>query len=299
MGRLAGRVAIVTGAGRGLGREYALGLAAEGARVVVNDVDAGAESDSRVSSPARDVVAEIRDRGGEAAADHHDIADSPGAEALVGAALREFGDVDVVVNNAGILRDRMLVNMSDAEWDDVVRVHLRGHFCVTRAAAQHWRSVAKANPAQELRSRVLVHTTSISGLFGSPGQANYAAAKSAIATFAQECHLELHERLNVRAYAVGPSARTRLTEGSPAAAHLVARPTDDRFDFFDPANVSPFVVWLATPECSASSGQVFTVEGDEVTLVEPWRRGPCIKAGDIRWTLDALDRAAPELVSRG
>jgi NAD(P)-dependent dehydrogenase (short-subunit alcohol dehydrogenase family) len=296
MARLEGRVAIVTGAGRGLGRSYALALAREGARVVVNDLGGGLHGESGSETPADEVVREIRALGGEAVADASDVADWDGAHALVETAVREFGDVDVLVNNAGILRDRMLVNMSAEEWDDVIRVHLRGHFCPTRAVAAHWRARAKARPEEPPEERVLVHTTSISGLFGSPGQANYAAAKSGIATFAYECHLELHERLNVRSYAIGPSARTRLTESSPAAVDAVAKP-ESGFDFFDPDNVSPFVVWLAGPGCPAPSGTVYTVEGDEVALVQPWTAIRKIKAGDRPWTLELLDEAAPGLAA--
>ncbi|GAA1017677.1 putative short-chain dehydrogenase/reductase [Acrocarpospora pleiomorpha] len=292
MSRLRDRVAIVTGAGRGLGRSYALRLAREGAKVVVNDLGGGLHGERGDGTPADDVVREIREAGGQAIANGDDVADWEGAHRLVQAALDAFGDVDVLINNAGILRDRMLVNMTEQEWDDVVRVHLRGHFCPTRAVAAHWRARAKENPGP--RDAVLIHTTSISGLFGSPGQANYASAKSGIATFAYECHLELNERLGVRSYAIGPSARTRLTESSPAAVEAVAKP-EAGFDFFDPDNVSPFVVWLASAGCGAPSGTVYTVEGDEVTVVQPWTRGPRIKAGDSRWTLEQLDQAWPEL----
>lgn len=193
------------------------------------------------------------------------MADWDGAHQILETALSTFGGVDILVNNAGILRDRMLVNMSAEEWDDVIRVHLRGHFCPTRAVAGHWRARAKADPSALDRDSVLIHTTSISGLFGSVGQANYAAAKSGIATFAYECHLELHERLKVRSYAIGPSARTRLTESSPAAVEAVAKP-ETGFDFFDPGNVAPFVAWLADPSCPLPSGTVYTVEGTR----SPW-----------------------------
>jgi NAD(P)-dependent dehydrogenase (short-subunit alcohol dehydrogenase family) len=298
MPRLQGRVAIVTGAGRGLGRAYALELARQGAKVVVNDLGGGLHgetgSDTGSESPADEVVREIRALGGEAVADASDVADWDGAHHLLETALSAFGEVDVLVNNAGILRDRMLVNMSVAEWDDVIRVHLRGHFCPTRAVAGHWRARAKADPSAADRDSVLIHTTSISGLFGSPGQANYAAAKSGIATFAYECHLELHERLKVRSYAIGPSARTRLTESSPAAVDAVAKP-DSGFDFFDPGNVSPFVAWLADPACPAPSGTVYTVEGDEVSLIQPWTATSKIKAGGRRWTPELLDGAAGDL----
>lgn len=298
MSRLQGRVAIVTGAGRGLGRAYALELARQGAKVVVNDLGGGLHGEAGSETPAEEVAREIHELGGEALADGSDIADWDGAHQLLDSTLRAFGDVDILVNNAGILRDRMLVNMSAEEWDDVIRVHLRGHFCPTRAVAGYWRARAKSDPAVGDRDAVLIHTTSISGLFGSPGQANYASAKSGIATFSYECHLEMNERLHVRSYAIGPSARTRLTESSPAAVDAVAKP-DSGFDFFDPDNVSPFVAWLADPTCSAPSGTVYTVEGDEITLVQPWTAAAQIKAGGRRWTLDLLDETAAGLAPQG
>ncbi|URN08164.1 SDR family NAD(P)-dependent oxidoreductase [Actinomadura madurae] len=303
MQRLQGRVAIVTGAGRGLGREYALELAREGARVVVNDLGGGlhgegGRGEAGNETLAEEVVREILASGGEAVADASDVADWDGAHQILETALSTFGGVDILVNNAGILRDRMLVNMSAEEWDDVIRVHLRGHFCPTRAVAGHWRARAKADPSALDRDSVLIHTTSISGLFGSVGQANYAAAKSGIATFAYECHLELHERLKVRSYAIGPSARTRLTESSPAAVEAVAKP-ETGFDFFDPGNVAPFVAWLADPSCPLPSGTVYTVEGDEITLVQPWTATSKIKAGDRRWTPELLDEAAGGLFPLG
>lgn len=294
MTRLQDKVAIVTGAGRGLGRAYAIDLARAGAKVVVNDLGGGLHGEDVRESPAQEVAREIRDGGGLAIANNDDIADWDGAHRLVQAAIDEFGDVDVLVNNAGILRDRMLVNMSMEEWDDVVRVHLRGHFCPTRAVAAHWRARAKASPELPPKDAVLIHTTSISGLFGSPGQANYASAKSGIATFAYECHLEMNDRLGVRSYAIAPSARTRLTESSPAAVDAVAEP-EEGFDFFHPSNVSPFIVWLAGTGCPAPSGTVYTVEGDEITLVAPWTKAEQIKAGGQRWTLDMLDNASADL----
>ncbi|TDD87180.1 SDR family NAD(P)-dependent oxidoreductase [Actinomadura darangshiensis] len=298
MQRLQGRVAIVTGAGRGLGRAYALELAREGARVVVNDLGGGLHGEEGNETPAEEVVREILASGGEAVADASDVADWDGAHQMLETALSTFGEVDVLVNNAGILRDRMLVNMSAEEWDDVIRVHLRGHFCPTRAVAGHWRARAKADPPGVNRDSVLIHTTSISGLFGSPGQANYAAAKSGIATFAYQCHLELNERLKVRSYAVGPSARTRLTESSPAAVDAVAKP-ESGFDFFDPGNVGPFIAWLADPACPVPSGGVYTVEGDEITLIRPWTATSKIKAGGRRWTPELLDKAAGGLFPLG
>ncbi|MCD5422466.1 SDR family NAD(P)-dependent oxidoreductase [Rhodococcus pyridinivorans] len=296
MARLNGKVAIVTGAGRGLGRSYALHLAREGAKVVVNDLGAGLHGESEAQSPADDVVTEIQQLGGEAIANGNDISDWDGAHRLVQDAIDAFGDVDILVNNAGILRDRMLVNMSIEEWDPVVKVHLRGHFCPTRAAAAHWRNEIKAHPDSAPKERVLIHTTSVSGLFGSPGQANYASAKSGIATFSYQCHLELNERMNVRSYAIAPGARTRLTESSPAAVDLVAAPKQG-FDFYSPDNVSPFIVWLATPGAIAPSGSTYVVEGDEITRVQPWTRAEMIKAGGTAWTLESLDNSAENLLA--
>ncbi|MFF0816203.1 SDR family NAD(P)-dependent oxidoreductase [Rhodococcus sp. NPDC003318] len=296
MARLDGKVAIVTGAGRGIGRSHALLLAREGAKVVVNDLGGGLHGEADKAIPAQEVVAEIRALGGEAIPNDSDISDWDGAQRLLQETLDSFGDVDILVNNAGILRDRMLANMSIEEWDQVQKVHLRGHFCPTRAVVGHWKAATKADPAAPPKPRVLIHTSSVSGLFGSPGQANYASAKSGIATFSHICHLELNERLNVRSYAIAPGARTRLTESSPVAVDIVAAP-DSGFDYYNPDNVSPFVVWLATPNCSVPSGSTYVVEGDEVTRVQPWTRAERITAGGAAWTLDALDAAGASLIA--
>lgn len=285
MGALDGRVAVVTGAGRGLGREHALLLAAEGAKVVVNDLGAGLDGSGGDRSAAHQVVEEISAMGGEALANTDDVADWHGADRLVQAAVDTFGDLHVLVNNAGILRDRMLVNMTEEDWDDVVRVHLRGHFAPTRWAACHWRARAKAGRQAQAS---VVHTSSTSGLLGNPGQSNYGAAKAGIAAFSQICAMELH-RYGVRSNAIVPAARTRLTQATPGLAELV-RPPDDpaQFDLWDPGNVSPLVGWLATADCPAN-GRVFFVQGGKIQLFQPWTLTSCIEK-DERWTVEELRR---------
>lgn len=277
---LDGRVAVVTGAGRGLGRQHALLLAAEGARVVVNDID---------SEPARAVVDEISSAGGEAVAAPGDVADWGTGEAVIDRAVATFGDLHVLVNNAGNLADRYLVNMTEDEWDGVVRTHLRGHFVPTRWAAAWWR--ARAEAGREVRASV-VCTTSTSGLQGNPGQANYGAAKAGVAAFTIIAAEEL-AHYGVRVNAVAPLARTRLTESVPGLAAVVATPADpSAFDAWDPANVSPLVAWLAAPDCPVT-GRVFLAHGGKVQLFRPWSvEAEVEKAG--RWSAAELDRALPE-----
>ena len=287
MTALAGRVAIVTGAGRGLGREHALLLAAEGARVVVNDRGGGPDgSGADDLGPATAVVEEIRAAGGEAVANADDVADWDGARRLVAGAVEAFGGLDVLVNNAGILRDRFLVNMSEQEWDDVVRVVLRGHAAPTRWAAAYWRERAKAG--QPARASV-VNTSSTSGLLGNPGQTNYGAAKAGVAAFTVIAAAEL-ERYGIRVNAIAPMARTRLTEGTPGWEDMI-RPPDDphAFDAWDPANVSPMVGWLATADCPAT-GQVFYVHGGTVKAFRPWSFGEGVERPG-RWTVAELASA--------
>ena len=274
MSGLDGRVCVITGAGRGLGREHALLFAREGARVVVNDIPSA-------DDPAGAVVEEIRAAGGEATAHRGDITTSDGADALLDTALTAFGDVHVLVNNAGILRDRMLVTMTDAEFDDVVRVHLRGHFCPARAVARHWREASKSGSTA---ARAIVNTASGSGLYGNVGQTNYAGAKAGIAAFTQVWSKEL-ARYGVRVNGLAPVARTGLTEGSPAMAAIVGG-GDDAFDFFDPANVSPLVAYLAQADCPYT-GHVFAVQGDQIALMRGWGANQIFTLGR-RWTVDEV-----------
>jgi len=286
MGALQGRVAIITGGGRGLGREHALLFAAEGARVVVNDLSGDVDGSGAVS-PADEVVAEIRSAGGHAVANGDDVADWEGAQRLVNAAIEEFGDLDVLVNNAGILRDRVLVNMSEAEWDDVIRVHLKGHFAPSRWAAAYWREEAKAGRA---KPRNLVHTSSTSGLFANPGQSNYGAAKSGIATFSQILAKEL-SRYEVRSNCIAPAARTRLTRATPGLDEIMAV-REGQFDDWDPANVSPLVAYLSTAECPFT-GEMFFVQGGVVKRVRSWELADTVEQHET-WTIDGLrDALAP------
>ena len=279
MGSLDGRVAIITGAGRGLGREHARLFADEGARVVVNDLGEVAE----------EVAEEIRAAGGSAISSNHDITSWKGGEELVGAAVDAFGRLDVLVNNAGILRDRMLVSMSEEEWDVVVDVHLKGHFIPTRFAAVHWRERVKAGEAVQAS---IIHTSSTSGLLGNPGQTNYGAAKAGIGSFSIICAQEL-SRYGVRSNCIAPAARTRLTEATPGLGEVVAAPAEG-FDIWDPANVSPLVAYLASADCDIT-GRTFFVQGGTVRVMEPWRMGERLERED-RWTIDALAKELPPLL---
>jgi len=288
MGALDGRVAIITGAGRGVGREHALLFASEGAKVVVNDLGGSTDGSGSDATPAEQVVEEIRAAGGEAVANGDDVADGEGARRLVQAAVDAFGDLHVLVNNAGILRDRMLANMSDEEWDSVVRVHLRGHFLPTRAAAQHWREKSKAGRPVDAS---VINTTSTSGLFGNVGQSNYGAAKSGIATFSMIAQEELG-RYGVRVNAIAPAARTRLTGTIPTGddGGAINETAEAGFDPNDPGNIAPFVAYLATKDCPIA-GRVFFVHGGSVHLFQPWAIIDSIEK-DERWTVADLEKQA-------
>jgi NAD(P)-dependent dehydrogenase (short-subunit alcohol dehydrogenase family) len=290
MGSLDGRVAIVTGAGRGLGREHALLFAAEGAQVVVNDLGGDMHGEGGDPSAAMEVVEEIKGMGGDAVVNGDNVADWDGAARVVRQAVETFGDLYVLVNNAGILRDRVIINMTEAEWDSVVQVHLKGHFCPTRHAAAYWREQTKAG--KEVVA-ALVHTTSTSGLFANPGQANYDAAKSGIATLSQVCAKEL-QRYGVRSNAIAPAARTRLTEATPGLGDVVKAP-EEGFDRWDPANVAPFVAYLSTADCPFS-GETFFVQGGKVQRVQSWAFAEEIERAD-RWTVDELRREGARLAS--
>ncbi|HEY5012195.1 MAG TPA: SDR family oxidoreductase [Acidimicrobiia bacterium] len=290
MGALDGRVAIITGAGRGLGREHALLFAAEGAKVVVNDLGGDAHGDGADTTPAQQTVADIIAAGGEAVVNGDNVADWDGAERLVRQAVDTFGDLHVLVNNAGILRDRVIINMTEAEWDAVITVHLKGHFCPTRHAAAYWREQTKAGKTVQAS---IIHTSSTSGLFSNPGQANYDSAKSGIATLSQVCAKEL-VRYGVRSNAIAPGARTRLTLETPGLGDMVKAPDDPgAFDEWDPANVSPFVAYLATADCPFS-GETFLVQGGVVQRVKSWSTAEKIDKGD-RWTVADLAAQAPAL----
>jgi NAD(P)-dependent dehydrogenase (short-subunit alcohol dehydrogenase family) len=287
MGALDGRVAIITGAGRGLGREHALLFAAEGAKVVVNDLGSANDGEGADATPAEQVAAEIRDLGGEAIANADNVADWEGAQRLVNSAIEAFGELDVLVNNAGILRDRVLVNMTEQEWDDVIAVHLKGHFAPTRWAAAYWREQHKAGKG---RPRSLVHTSSTSGLFSNPGQGNYGAAKSGIATFSQIVAKEL-TRYGVVSNCIAPGARTRLTLATPGLEDIMTA-KDGAFDEWDPANVSPLVAYLATADCPFT-GETFFVQGGVVKRVQSWTMAETVERAD-RWTIGELaDALAP------
>jgi len=291
MGALEGRVAIITGAGRGLGREHALLFAAEGAKVVVNDLGGTNDGTGNDITPAQQTVADIEAMGGQAIVNGDNVADWDGAARLVQSAIDAFGDLDILVNNAGILRDRVLVNMSEAEWDAVIAVHLKGHFAPTRHAAAYWREQAKAGVT---KPRNLVHTSSTSGLFSNPGQSNYGAAKSGIATFSQICAKEL-SRYNVKSNAIAPAARTRLTLATPGLEDVMA-PKEGAFDMWDPANVSPVVAYLSSEKC-AFNGETFFVQGGQVTRVQSWTMAEEIDQND-RWTVDGLAQAMSALAPK-
>jgi NAD(P)-dependent dehydrogenase (short-subunit alcohol dehydrogenase family) len=291
MGICDGRVVIVTGAGRGLGRAHALAFAAEGAKVVVNDLGGGPEGSGADRTAAEQVVDEITAMGGDAIANGDNVADWEGGQGLVQSAIEEFGRLDILVNNAGILRDRALVNMSEQEWDDVVKVHLKGHFVPTRWAATHWRERAKAG--ETVKANV-INTSSTSGLLGNPGQTNYGAAKAGIGSFSIICAKELI-RYGVRSNCIAPAARTRLTEAAPGISDIVKAPDDaETFDVWDPANVSPLVAYLATEGCPFN-GATFYVQGGTVRLMEPWRMGDGVEQSD-RWTIDGLEESLAKLV---
>jgi NAD(P)-dependent dehydrogenase (short-subunit alcohol dehydrogenase family) len=275
---LEGRVAIVTGAGRGLGRSHALALARHGAKLVVNDLGGDLQGEGRDETPARQVVAEIKAAGGEAVVSGHDVSDWTQAAALVDCAINAFGRLDILVNNAGILRDRTLANMSEAEWDAVIKVHLKGHAAPTRHAMAHWREASKAG---EPVAASVIHTTSLAGLVGNFGQANYAAAKLGVIGLSRVVALE-GAKYGVRSNAVSPSARTRIeTSLKPPPAGV--------FDIFNPDNVSPLIVWLAMADCPATN-QVFQAYGNRVEVIRPSSIAVDV-SGEGQWSVAALDRA--------
>ncbi|MCR2824157.1 SDR family oxidoreductase [Microbacterium sp. zg.Y909] len=289
--QLDGRVIVVTGAGRGVGREHALLAAREGARVVVNDNGTGADGSGADDTIAAAVVDEIVAAGGTAVASTDDVTTMEGAQRLLDTALKAFGEVHGLVNNAGILRDRMFVNMSEDEWDDVITGQLRGTFAPCRVFGAHWRDRSKAGDEV---SASIVNVSSTSGLIGAVGQSNYGAAKAGIASLTQIIAQELG-RYGVRANAITPVARTRMTQDVPGIKELVAVPEDpEAFDVFHPGNVSPVVAYLLTADCPAT-GAVFYAKGGEIRQFLPWSYGKVIDKGD-RWTVEELKKEMADLV---
>ncbi|MEV6064041.1 SDR family oxidoreductase [Nocardia asteroides] len=287
----AGRTVIVTGAGRGIGRAHALAFAAAGARVVVNDVGTALDGAATTETPAQQVVDEIVAAGGEAVANYDDVADWEGARRLIRQAVDTFGGLDVLVNNAGFVRDRMLVNLGEDEWDAVVRVHLKGHFATMRHAAEYWRGEAKAGRPVDAR---VINTSSGAGLQGSVGQGNYGAAKAGIAGLTLTAAAEFG-RYGVTVNAIAPAARTRMTE--TVFADTMAAP-DAGFDAMAPENVSPLVVWLGSTESAGVTGRMFEVEGGKVGLAQGWRHGAPVDRG-ARWNPAELGPVVAELIEKG
>lgn len=275
------RVVIITGAGGGLGRAYALAFAEAGAKVLVNDIN---------SDAAQAVVAEIRAQGGEALANSHDITNYAAAGEIVRQALEAFGDLHVLVNNAGICRDRMFASLSEADWDAVMAVHLKGHFCLASHAVQYWREQAKGGVAVQAR---IINTSSGAGLQGSIGQSNYAAAKGGIAALTLVQAAEL-ARYGITANALAPAARTGMTE--QVFAEVMKKP-EDGFDHFAPENVAPLLVWLGSAESQAVSGQMFEVEGGKLSIADGWRKGPEVDKGG-RWLASEVGGAVQQLMAQ-
>lgn len=284
------RVAIVTGAARGIGRGHALEFARHGYAVVVNDLGAEVDGSGGSTGPAGEVVEEIRGLGGQAIANGDDVSDFAGAERLVRSAIDHFGRLDVLVNNAGILRDRMLVNMTEEEWDAVIKVHLKGTFGPTRHAAAYWREEYRAGRPVDAR---IINTTSSSGIYGNQGQSNYGAAKAGIAAFTVITAMELG-RYGVTVNAVAPAALTRMTENLRPDRE---KPDPEAFDPSAPDNIAPLVVWLAGPAARDVTGRVFNVRGGAISVAEGWQAGPGVDKG-ARWTTEELDDVLPGLVAK-
>ncbi|WP_329425200.1 SDR family oxidoreductase [Streptosporangium sp. NBC_01495] len=289
-----GRVVVVTGAGRGIGREHALEFARQGARVVVNDLGTGREGDGRSAGPALEVVEEIRDLGGRAVANSDDVTEWDGAARLVKMALSAFGRLDVLVNNAGFVRDRTLVSMTEQEWDDVIRVHLKGHFLPLRHAGAHWRERSEAGDPVDAR---VINTSSGAGLFGGVGQGNHSAATAGVVALGQTAAAELG-RYGVTVNTIVPAARTRMTEEALAAtAGPGATTAEPRggFDAMHPANIAPLVAWLGSAESRHVTGRVFEVEGGLVSLADGWRHGPRADR-NTRWNPADIGDAVAKLL---
>ena len=286
-GLCTGRVVVITGAGNGIGRAHALAFAAQGAKVVVNDLGGSRDGTGSSAGPAQAVADEITAAGGEAAANTDDISSWAGAERLIRQAVDTFGGLDVVVNNAGILRDRMIVTMTEQDWDAVIAVHLKGTFAVLHHAAAYWRLRSKEGHANDAR---VINTTSSSGLFANAGQGNYGAAKSGIATLTIIAAREL-DRYGVTVNAIAPTALTRLTEDVPMMSDAAAATE------LSPEAISPLVVWLGSAESRPVTGRVFGVWGNAITVLEGWVNGPRA-THDGRWSPDELSAVIPDLVAK-
>ena len=293
MGIVDGKVVIVTGAGRGIGRGHAIEFARQGAKVVVNDLGAAVEGSGSDETPAQEVVSEIKAMGGEAVANADNVATWEGAQRLINTAVETFGTLDVLVNNAGILRDRMLVNMTEEEWDAVINVHLKGTFAPTRWAATYWREKVKAGETVDAR---IINTSSTSGIFGNPGQTNYGAAKAGIASFTIIAARELG-RYGITVNAIAPAALTRMTENLGGMAARAKDLKADEFNRMSADNIAPVVVWLASDQSKEITGRTFLVSGGRVAVAEGWNPGPSQDKGD-RWDPAELGDVIPKLVAQ-
>lgn len=289
MGALEGRVAVITGAGRGIGREHALLFASEGASVVVNDLGGSNAGEGADAGPAHEVVAEIRAAGGKAVANTANIATWDGAKSLIQQAIDKFGRLDVVINNAGILRDCFILTMAESDWDAVIAVHLKGHFSVLRHAAEYWKAQSKAG---DQPNAAVINTASGSGTtIPNAGQANYGSAKAAIAALTLVAADEL-ERYGVRVNAIAPIARTRLTLATPGMSALMAEPEDEgEVDLFSPANISPLVAYLATEKCPIT-GRVYAVQGGAISQLAGWHDVDTIETDGL-WQIDDIAERLP------
>jgi NAD(P)-dependent dehydrogenase (short-subunit alcohol dehydrogenase family) len=287
-----GRVVVITGAGNGIGRGYALEFAREGARVVVNDLGGARDGTGTSAGPAQEVVQEIKNAGGEAVANTDDISTWDGSKRVIDQAIETFGGLDVLVNNAGILRDRMLTNMSEAEWDAVIKVHLKGTFGPSHHAAAYWREKSKAGEQPEAR---IINTTSPSGIFGNVGQTNYGAAKAGIAGFTVIAAMEL-ARYGVTVNAIAPTALTRLTEDLAGMSGL-APAEGGGFSALAPENIAPIVVWLGSTLSNGITGRVFSVMGGKISVAEGWVNGPTAER-DGKWEPGELTEVVPDLVAQ-